>query len=123
MAKEKFERKKPHVNVGTIGHVDHGKSTTVGRLFFDSGIVTEQELQKLKEEAAKHGKAGFEFAYVMDNLKEERERGVTINLSYKKQRQITFQLVYASRGLNAQYQGCHQMGRTQLTLYQALILW
>jgi elongation factor 1-alpha len=79
MAKEK-----PILNVVFVGHVDHGKSTTVGRLFYDSGAVSEQEMTKLKEEAAKHGKQGFEFAYVMDNLKEERERGVTINLSYKK---------------------------------------
>ncbi|MGK0208953.1 MAG: elongation factor 1-alpha [Patescibacteria group bacterium] len=79
MAKEK-----PIINVVFVGHVDHGKSTTVGRLFFDGGAVSEQEMKKYKEEAEKHGKAGFEFAYVMDNLKEERERGVTINLSYKK---------------------------------------
>jgi elongation factor 1-alpha len=79
MAKEK-----PIMNVVFVGHVDHGKSTTVGRLFYDGGAVSEQEMKKFKEEAAKHGKAGFEFAYVMDNLKEERERGVTINLSYKK---------------------------------------
>jgi len=79
MAKEK-----PIMNVVFVGHVDHGKSTTVGRLFYDGGAVSEQEMKKYKEEAEKHGKAGFEFAYVMDNLKEERERGVTINLSYKK---------------------------------------
>ena len=79
MAKEK-----PIMNVVFVGHVDHGKSTTVGRLFFDGGAVSEQEMKRYKEEAEKHGKAGFEFAYVMDNLKEERERGVTINLSYKK---------------------------------------
>ena len=79
MAKEK-----PGMNVVFVGHVDHGKSTTVGRLFYDGGAVSEQEMKKFKEEAEKHGKAGFEFAYVMDNLKEERERGVTINLSYKK---------------------------------------
>ncbi len=79
MAKEK-----PGINIVFVGHVDHGKSTTVGRLFYDGGAVSEQEMKKYKEEAAKHGKAGFEFAYVMDSLKEERERGVTINLSYKK---------------------------------------
>jgi len=79
MAKEK-----PGMNVVFVGHVDHGKSTAVGRLFYDGGAVSEQEMKKYKEEAEKHGKAGFEFAYVMDNLKEERERGVTINLSYKK---------------------------------------
>ncbi len=79
MAKEK-----PGMNVVFVGHVDHGKSTAIGRLFYDSGGVSEQEMKKFKEETAKYGKAGFEFAYVMDNLKEERERGVTINLSYKK---------------------------------------
>ncbi|MBI4451473.1 translation elongation factor EF-1 subunit alpha [Candidatus Woesearchaeota archaeon] len=75
---------KPHMNVVFIGHVDHGKSTTVGRLLFDAGVVDEQTMRKLKEEAAQLGKASFEFAFVMDNLKEERERGVTIDLNHKK---------------------------------------
>ncbi len=79
MAKEK-----PNMNVVFVGHVDAGKSTIVGRTMFDGGAVTEQEMKKLREEAEKHGKAGFEFAYIMDNIKEERERGVTIDLSYKK---------------------------------------
>ena len=79
MAKEK-----PNMNVVFVGHVDAGKSTTVGRLLFDSGVVSEQEMKKLREEAEKHGKAGFEFAYVMDKIKEERERGVTIDLAYRK---------------------------------------
>ena len=79
MAKEK-----PGMNVVFVGHVDQGKSTAVGRTFFDGGAVSEQEMKKYKEEAEKHGKAGFEFAYVMDNIKEERERGVTIDLAYKK---------------------------------------
>lgn len=75
---------KPHLNVIFVGHVDHGKSTTVGRLMYDSGNVDEQAMRKLKEKAKELGKAGFEFAFVMDNLKEERERGVTIDLSYRK---------------------------------------
>ncbi len=75
---------KPNINVVFVGHVDHGKSTAIGRLMYDSGMVPEQELQKLKEEAQKHGKVGFEFAFVMDRFKEERERGVTIDLAYKK---------------------------------------
>ncbi|NOZ80105.1 MAG: translation elongation factor EF-1 subunit alpha [DPANN group archaeon] len=75
---------KPHINLVFIGHVDHGKSTTVGRLMFDSGNVGEQAMRKLKEKAAELGKAGFEFAFVMDNLKEEQERGVTIDLAHKK---------------------------------------
>ncbi|MCA9487569.1 MAG: translation elongation factor EF-1 subunit alpha [Nanoarchaeota archaeon] len=79
MAKEK-----PNMNVVFVGHVDAGKSTCVGREMFDSGAVSEQEMKKLREEAEKNGKAGFEFAYVMDKVKEERERGVTIDLAYKK---------------------------------------
>ncbi|MCK4552585.1 translation elongation factor EF-1 subunit alpha [Candidatus Pacearchaeota archaeon] len=79
MAKEK-----PNMNVVFVGHVDAGKSTIVGRAMFDGGLVPEQEMKKLREEAEKHGKVGFEFAYIMDNIKEERERGVTIDLSYKK---------------------------------------
>jgi elongation factor 1-alpha len=79
MAKEK-----PHINLVFIGHVDHGKSTTVGRLLFDSGNIDEQTMRKLKEKAEELGKGGFEFAFVMDNLKEERERGVTIDLAHKK---------------------------------------
>ena len=79
MAKEK-----PTLNVAFVGHVDHGKSTTIGRLMFDSGKVSPQDLEKLKAEAVKHGKVGFEFAYVMDKFKEERERGVTIDLAYQK---------------------------------------
>jgi elongation factor 1-alpha len=74
---------KPHINLVTIGHVDHGKSTLIGRLLFDSGSVPEQELRKLKEKAKELKKETFEFAFVMDNLKEERERGVTIDLMYK----------------------------------------
>jgi len=79
MAKEK-----EHMNLVFVGHVDHGKSTTVGRLLFDAGSVSEQELRKLKEKAKELGKAGFEFAFVMDNLKEERERGLTIDLTHKR---------------------------------------
>ncbi|MBU1703963.1 MAG: elongation factor 1-alpha, partial [Nanoarchaeota archaeon] len=77
-------RTKPHINIVFIGHVDHGKSTTVGRLLYDSGNIDEQQMRKLKEKAEELGKGGFEFAFVMDNLKEERERGVTIDLAHKK---------------------------------------
>jgi len=74
---------KPHLNLITIGHVDHGKSTLVGRLLYDSGNISEQEMRKLKDLAKELKKETFEFAFVMDQLKEERERGVTIDLMYK----------------------------------------
>jgi len=72
------------INIVFIGHVDHGKSTTVGRLLYDGGALSEQEYRKLEEIAKEKGKGTFAFAYAMDNLKEERERGVTIDVSYKR---------------------------------------
>ncbi len=75
---------KEHINLVFIGHVDHGKSTTVGRMLYDSGNIDEQTMRKLKDKAQELGKGGFEFAFIMDNLKEERERGVTIDLAHKK---------------------------------------
>ncbi|WP_297522137.1 translation elongation factor EF-1 subunit alpha [Thermococcus sp.] len=77
MAKEK-----PHINIVFIGHVDHGKSTTVGRLLFDSQNIPENIIQKF-EQMGEKGKS-FKFAWVMDRLKEERERGITIDVAHTK---------------------------------------
>ncbi len=74
---------KPHLNVVFIGHIDHGKSTTVGRLLLDSGAIDSRVIEQYRKEAAEKGKATFEFAWVMDRLKEERERGVTIDIAHK----------------------------------------
>ena len=76
--------KKEHLNVVFIGHVDSGKSTSVGRVLYDTGALPENVMRKLKEEAERLGKATFEYAFVMDTLKEERERGVTIEVSHKE---------------------------------------
>ncbi|WP_137286320.1 translation elongation factor EF-1 subunit alpha [Halorussus salinisoli] len=75
---------KPHQNLAIIGHVDHGKSTLVGRLLFETGSVPEHVIEQHKAEAEEKGKGGFEFAYVMDNLAEERERGVTIDIAHQE---------------------------------------
>ncbi|MEW6329451.1 MAG: translation elongation factor EF-1 subunit alpha [Candidatus Micrarchaeota archaeon] len=74
---------KEHMNMVFIGHVDHGKSTTVGRILYDTGALSEQDLRRLKEEAEKVGKPTFEFAFAMDQLKEERERGLTIDIAHR----------------------------------------
>ncbi|MDE1851916.1 MAG: translation elongation factor EF-1 subunit alpha [Candidatus Micrarchaeota archaeon] len=74
---------KPHMNLIFIGHIDHGKSTTVGRLLYDTKSVSEQDMKKLKEEVAKYNRPTFEFAFVMDQLKEERERGITIDIMHR----------------------------------------
>lgn len=75
---------KTHINLVTIGHVDHGKSTLIGRLLYETGAIREEVLRKLKEEAKEKKKETFEFAFLMDQLKEERERGVTIDLAFKE---------------------------------------
>ncbi len=75
---------KPHMNIVFIGHVDHGKSTTVGRLLLDTGHIDEHLIEKYRKEAEAIGKATFEFAWVMDGLKEERERGLTIDVAHKR---------------------------------------
>ncbi|WP_254761859.1 translation elongation factor EF-1 subunit alpha [Natrinema marinum] len=73
-----------HQNLAIIGHVDHGKSTLVGRLLYETGSVPEHVIEQHREEAEEKGKGGFEFAYVMDNLAEERERGVTIDIAHQE---------------------------------------
>ncbi|DAC24309.1 MAG TPA: translation elongation factor EF-1 subunit alpha [Candidatus Thalassarchaeaceae archaeon] len=78
------DKNKPHLNIVFIGHVDHGKSTTVGRLLLDSGHIEQHVIDKNEKLAAESGKAGFGLAYVMDGLKEERERGITIDVAHKE---------------------------------------
>ncbi|MHC1594654.1 MAG: translation elongation factor EF-1 subunit alpha [Methanotrichaceae archaeon] len=75
---------KPHMNLAVIGHVDHGKSTLVGRLMLDTGAISPHVIEQYKKEAEAKGKGSFEFAWVMDSLKEERERGVTIDIAHQR---------------------------------------
>jgi elongation factor 1-alpha len=74
---------KPHINIMTAGHVDAGKSTLIGRLLYDTGAIREEEMRKLKDVASELKKETFEFAFVMDVAKEERERGVTIDVMHR----------------------------------------
>ena len=75
---------KPHMNLIFVGHVDHGKSTTVGRLLYESGAITDRDIQRFKELTQQFNRPTFEFAFVMDELKEERERGITIDIAHKE---------------------------------------
>ena len=76
--------KKPHLNLVIMGHVDHGKSTTTGHLLYASGSIDERTIAAFEAEAEELGKGSFKYAWVLDNLKEERERGVTIDLRFLK---------------------------------------
>ncbi len=77
-------REKPHINLVFIGHVNHGKSTLLGRLYYDLGMIDERTLERLRKEAEEKGKKTWEFAYFVDRLKQERETGMTIDVYYEK---------------------------------------
>ncbi|MCZ6581814.1 MAG: translation elongation factor EF-1 subunit alpha [Thaumarchaeota archaeon] len=77
--------KKPHLNMIITGHIDHGKSTTMGHFLMDMGVIDERAIAQHAEESEKIGKGDtFKYAWVMDNIKDERERGITIDLAFKK---------------------------------------
>ena len=77
-------KQKPHINLIIIGHVDHGKSTSIGHLFYDTGAVDAKYAKDMEAEAKASGKESFKYAWLLDRLKEERERGITIDLAFYK---------------------------------------
>jgi len=79
MGKEKI-----HINIVVIGHVDSGKSTSTGHLIYKCGGIDKRTIEKFEKEAAEMGKGSFKYAWVLDKLKAERERGITIDISLWK---------------------------------------
>jgi len=77
-------KEKEHINLVVIGHVDAGKSTTTGHLIYKCGGIDKRRLAQIAKEAEQLGKSSFKYAFVMDNLKAERERGITIDISLWK---------------------------------------
>ena len=77
-------KEKDHINLVVIGHVDAGKSTTTGHLIYKCGGIDKRKLAQIEKEAEQLGKGSFKYAFVMDNLKAERERGITIDISLWK---------------------------------------
>ncbi|KAJ1734539.1 translation elongation factor EF-1 alpha [Coemansia biformis] len=77
-------KEKAHVNVVVIGHVDSGKSTTTGHLIYKCGGIDKRTIEKFEKEAAELGKGSFKYAWVLDKLKAERERGITIDIALWK---------------------------------------
>jgi len=75
---------KPHLNLVIMGHVDHGKSTTTGHMLYLGGAIDDRTVKAYEEEAKQMGKETFKYAWILDNLKEERERGLTIDLRFLK---------------------------------------
>ena len=73
-----------HINLVVIGHVDAGKSTTTGHLIYKCGGIDKRTIEKFEKEAAELGKSSFKYAWVLDNLKAERERGITIDIALWK---------------------------------------
>jgi len=77
-------KEKDKINLVVIGHVDSGKSTSTGHLIYKCGGIDERTIQKFEKEAAETGKASFKYAWVLDKLKAERERGITIDIALWK---------------------------------------
>lgn len=76
---------KPHLNLIVTGHVDHGKSTSMGHFLFDLGAVDQRTIDEFAKESEKTGAGdSFKYAWVLDQLKDERERGVTIDLAFQR---------------------------------------
>jgi elongation factor 1-alpha len=75
---------KLHVNLVVIGHVDSGKSNTTGHIIYKCGGIDKRTIEKFEKEANEMGKGAFKYAWVMDKLKAERERGITIDISLWK---------------------------------------
>ena len=77
--------KKPHMNLVVTGHVDNGKSTTVGHLLVDLGAIDQRTIEQYAKESEATGKGDtFKYAWVLDSIKDERERGITIDLAFQK---------------------------------------
>jgi elongation factor 1-alpha len=77
-------KEKQHMNLVVIGHVDAGKSTATGHLIYKCGGIDKRTIEKFEKEAAEMGKASFKYAWVLDKLKAERERGITIDIALWK---------------------------------------
>jgi elongation factor 1-alpha len=77
-------KEKMHINLVVIGHVDAGKSTATGHLIYKCGGIDKRTIEKFEKEAAEMGKASFKYAWVLDKLKAERERGITIDIALWK---------------------------------------
>jgi len=77
-------KEKVHINIVVIGHVDSGKSTSTGHLIYKCGGIDKRTIEKFEKEAAEMGKGSFKYAWVLDKLKAERERGITIDISLWK---------------------------------------
>ncbi|MCD6323687.1 MAG: 50S ribosome-binding GTPase, partial [Desulfurococcales archaeon] len=77
-------KKKEHLNLVVIGHVDHGKSTLVDHLLLELGALDPKMVKEVEEAAKKAGKETEKYAWFLDRLKEERDRGVTIALTFMK---------------------------------------
>jgi len=79
MGKEKI-----HISVVVVGHVDSGKSTTTGHLIYKCGGIDKRTIEKFEKESSEMGKGSFKYAWVLDKLKAERERGITIDIALWK---------------------------------------
>ena len=88
----KGKKEKEHINIVVIGHVDSGKSTSTGHMIYKCGGIDKRTIEKFEKEAQDMGKGSFKYAWVLDKLKAERERGITIDIALWKFTTTKFQV-------------------------------
>ena len=75
-----MEKAREKLNIVVVGHVDHGKSTLIGRLLFDTDSLPQGAIEKVKRISGEKGKS-FEYAYLLDAFEEEQKQGITIDIT------------------------------------------
>lgn len=78
------KKEKLHISIVVIGHVDSGKSTSTGHMIYKCGGIDKRTIEKFEKESQESGKGSFKYAWVLDKLKAERERGITIDIQLMK---------------------------------------
>merc|ERR1712241_217042 len=107
------DKDKLHINIVVIGHVDSGKSTTTGHLIYKCGGIDERTIAKFEKEAQEMGKGSFKYAWVLDKLKAERERGITIDIALWKFETPKYYVIIIASGTGEFEAGISKNGQTR----------
>merc|ERR1711976_576234 len=109
----KMGKEKAHINIVVIGHVDAGKSTSTGHLIYKCGGIDKRAIEKFEKEAAEMGKGSFKYAWVLDKLKAERERGITIDIALWKFETNNYEVTIVDAGVGEFEAGISKNGQTR----------
>lgn len=92
-------KEKTHINIAVIGHVDSGKSTTIGHLVYKCGLIDTHIFEKYEKEAQEMGKGSFKYAWMLNNLKSDDEHGSTLTLTKFETSKYLLSIIDATQGI------------------------